>query len=328
MGRILSIILIPACLILAGCSKSTKPEPPGWERNPSLTLLTRAHFPPDDRCWECSFPVWSPNEDKIYYIESRGEWWEFFGGGHKGNIWVIDTNGENAHKITEGDYLYLTISPDGNKLATLIRNYKYSYPGGTLVLIDLNTLKQYRVTMPDTGAFVFGAEFTPQGDKIVYYAVFGYQSPTPEAYYSFNFKDSTTSLLFAEDWSKFGGFDLYGDEIATVNKIRKLDGSGEKDLMIAGVWPELSPDGERLLSVGGFGSAYRIGGNMMHLVDAKIGTLITDLDVQTYELSTVAFPYWSPDGKKIVFASKPWGGDNQRADFHLWILNEVEETNQ
>ncbi|NIM97571.1 MAG: hypothetical protein GTO24_05635 [candidate division Zixibacteria bacterium] len=44
--------------------------------------------------------------------------------------------------------------------------------------------------------------------------------------------------------------------------------------------------------------------------------------------SECSFPVWSPDGKKIVFASKPWGGDNQRADFHLWILNQVEETNQ
>jgi Tol biopolymer transport system component len=327
MRNLVWLVLITLGLLLLDCNKSTEPEPPGWERNPNLTLLTRAHFPPDDRCWECSFPVWSPDGNKIYYIESRAEWWEP-SLGHKGNIWVIDPDGENAEMIKEGDYLYLSISPDGRSLVTMIRNYKHSYPGGTLVLIDISTMEQDTIPIPDTGAFVLGAEFTPQGDKIVYYAVFGYQSPTPEAYYSFNFKDSTTSLLFEEDWSKFGGFDLYGDEITTVNKIRKLDGSGEKDLMIAGVWPEFSPDGERLLSVGGFGSAYRIGGNVMHLVDAKTGTLITDLDVQAYELSTVAFPYWSPDGKKIVFASKPWGGDNQRADFHLWILNEVEETNQ
>jgi Tol biopolymer transport system component len=284
-----------------------------------LTLLTRAHFPPDDRCWECSFPVWSPDGNKIYYIESRAEWWEP-SLGHKGNIWVIDPDGENAEMIKEGDYLYLSISPDGRRLVTMIRNYKHSYPGSILVLIDINTLEQDTIPMPDTGAFVLGAEFTPLRDKLIYYAVFGYDSPIPDGFYCFDFKDSSTTLLFQDEWTNYGGFDLSGDEMVTINKIRKLDGSGERILSRGGVWPEFSPDGKTILSVSGYG-VYLFGGNVMHMVCAEAGTLIADLDVQTHELSTTAFPFWPPDGNKIIFSSKPWGGDNQRSSFELWVLN-------
>jgi hypothetical protein len=319
MRDLLCLVLVALGLLLLDCNKSTKPEPPGWERNPDLSFLTKTHSPPDAMYWECSFPVWSPDGNKIYYIESRAEWWEP-SLGHKGNIWVIDPDGENAEMIKEGDYLYLSISPDGQRLVTMIRNYKHSYPGGTLVLIDINTLEQDTIPMPDTGAFVFGAEFTPFEDKLIYYAVFGYDSPTPEGFYCFDFKDSSTTLLFKDEWTSYGGFDLNGDEIVTINKIRKLDGSGERTLIRSGVWPEFSPDGKKILSVSGYG-VYLFGGNLMHMVCAEAGTLIEDLDVQTHELSTAAFPFWSPDGNKIIFSSKPWGGDNQRSSFELWVLN-------
>lgn len=312
------IILISFGLFLTNCSKPTKPE---FKRNPNLTFLTRAHDPiGDEGFWECSFPVFSADGNKVYYIESRLEWWEFEG--HKGDIWVIDGDGRNAKRVKEGDYVYLSISPDGKDLVSSIRNYKYSSPGGTLVLIDLNTLEEYIVPMPDTDAFVFGAEFTTDQTKLIYYAVFGYDSPTPEGFYSFDLADSSTKLLFGEDWKEYFGFDVHGDELATYSQIRKLDGTAGRALQMGGVWPEFSPDGKRLITITGIG-AYIWGGDKMHMVDASTGELIGDLNVQTYELCTSAFPYWSPDGTKIVFASKPWGGDNQRGNFELWILNNV-----
>lgn len=319
MLRWLALILVPASLILVDCAKTTRPE---FKRNPNLTFLTRAHDASGESgFWECSSPVWSPDANQVYYIESRGEWWEFLG--HRGDIWVVDSDGQNPSRLKEGDYLYLAMSPDGEKLAATVRNYRYVAPGGTLVVIDLPTLEECMVPMPDSNAFVFGAEFTSSADKLIYYAVFGYTSSTPEGFYWFDFTDSSTTLLFEEEWKNFAGFDVHQEKIVTAGKIRGTDGSLESDLEKGGAWPEFGPNGGRLLSVSGYG-AYLLGGNVMHLVHAQAGTLIAHLDVQTYELSTAAFPDWSSDGDKIVFASKPWGGDNQRGNFELWVLNQVE----
>lgn len=321
-----ALILLVMVLPFLSCGKGTDPEPPEqWPQNPNLELLTKPHDPGGERFWECVSPVWSPDGSRIYYIESRGEWSEDYY--HKGDIWVIDNDGGNAESIIRGEYVHLAISPSGDKVATVIREYTYGFPGGTLVVIDLNSVTEDTVPMPNTSAFVADVEFMPTGDQLVYYAMYGSGHSDPDdGFYLYDFADSTTTLLFNEEWTAgFGGFDISpdGEEIVTVNKIRRLDGSGERVLQVGGVWPEFSPDGEKIISVSGIGS-YLLGGPFEHLVDAVSGELISELDLQTHELSTSAFFAWSSDGGRIVFASKPWGGDNQRGDFELWILNEVE----
>ena len=67
----------------------------------------------------------------------------------------------------------------------------------------------------------------------------------------------------------------------------------------------------------------------LQILDLSTGEA-TDLNAQTYLLAnTFAFPYWSPDGSRIVFSSS---GLNEAGDdpplpiplpFELWILRNV-----
>jgi hypothetical protein len=322
MRNILLLLIVSVCIIPINCSKKSTP-PEKWERNPNLALLTKPHFPTEEEkgLWECCSPVWSPDGSKVFYIERRLAWWD--PQGNKGNIWVIESSDENAHVIKEGDYLYLSMSPGGDKLAALIRSYKYSFPGGTLALVDLNNLSEDEVIAVDTEAFVLGVRFSSDGDNLIYYAYFEDEGPKQAGFYSHDLKDSTSSFLFPESWEDYRGFDVNGDWIVTLKRMRKLDGSESRELMIYGMWPSFRPDGQVFVSETGFG-AYVNGGDEMHMIDAQADTLITYLDVRTHELSTASFPNWSPDGNRIVFASRPWYGDNFGGLLELWILNNVE----
>jgi WD40 repeat protein len=296
VGRYCLKILISSLLILPGCSKSTKPE---FHRSPDLTFLAKAHPTPEGvGFYDCSFPVWSPDGNKIYYIENSGEWCSREG--HKVNIWVVDTNGENAHEVKEGKYMFLSISPSGEKLAAISRNYDSPGIGGDVVVFGSDGSGEQTIFTSGPDSSALDVKFLPgEEEKLIYYAVFvSENSITEYRVYSYNLKDSTTILLFKEkDSGVFAGFDVHGNEIvrsfSVHTKIIILDDFKER-LDVRGVRPKFSPDGNKIITA-----------PLFSLFDANSGVLISKLDVQTHCNSIADFPSWSPDGKKIVFVTSP-----------------------
>jgi WD40 repeat protein len=240
-------------------------------------------------------PVWSPDASKIYYIENRGDL--MMKDGHKANIWVVDTSGENAHQVKEGKYVCLSISPSGEKLAAISRNYDSPGGGGDVVALGSDGSGEQTIFTSGSDSSALDVKFVPEEDKLIYYAVFE-NSITEHRVYSYDFKDETTALLFKEQpGGVFAGFDVCGNEIvrsfSSHTKVISLENFEER-LDIRGVRPKFSPKGNKIITA-----------PLFSLFDTNSGALISKLDVQTHYNSIADFPSWSPDGKKIVFVSSP-----------------------
>ncbi len=105
---------------------------------------------------DCRQPNWSPKEDKIVYQRyENGQW----------DLWVINSDGLNNHKITDGtgDKTDPSFSPDGR---FIIYSSDFESDFANIYKIPINGGSPVRLT--NYTGYEGAPSFSPKGDKIIF----------------------------------------------------------------------------------------------------------------------------------------------------------------
>jgi len=238
-------------------------------------------------------------ESKVYFVSNRS--------GHK-EIWAMDYDGANQHAVTHLNAISLSprISPDGSRIA-----FSSLAKGAWEILmysLDLNRL----VTFPRFGGTNLSPAWSSDGIKLAFSSS---RSGDPEIYTT----DSSGGNL--KRMTSFKGPDVSpawnrktGAQIAWVSGRTGLpqvytmeaDGTNVQRLTDQGyaVSPAWSPNGQFLV----VSWMRKYGPGAPGAQDIYIMDIASKQWVQlTHDGGRNDFPYWSPDGRHIIFQSSRAG---------------------
>src|SRR5580765_1172630 len=240
-------------------------------------------------------------ESKIYFVSSRG--------GHK-EIWVMVYDGANQHAVTRLGSISLSprVSPDGSRIA-----FSSMTKSGWEILMYSLELDRL-VSFPRFGGTNLSPAWAPDGTRIAFSSS---RSGDPEIYTV----DSAGANL--KRITSFKGPDVSpawnrktGAQMTWVSGRTGLpqvytmdaDGSNVQRLTDQGyaVSPAWSPNGLLLAFawVRNYGPGV-LGGSDIYLMDIASKQWVQ----LTHDGGRNDFPYWSPDGRHIVFQSNRTGNE-------------------
>ncbi len=218
-------------------------------------------------------PIWSPDGTKIAFISNR----DFAVGGMDSSrsIYIMDADGGNVKRILV----------DGiQERLPEIRSMAWS-PDGTRIAFDAGVHGTIPEAKPTTNIY----SANTNGTNTV------------------RLTNDTGVINVAPTWSPDAKQMAFSSNRDGVHKIYVMnaDGSNQHAIAERGTQPSWSPDGSKILFVGGPGDAIECGsisGNLnceqLYIVTPNGGNL-TQL---THYAASYQMPKWSPDGTKIVFA--------------------------
>lgn len=302
MRRVLLIILL-CILIEGGCFwKIFEIFDFKFERNPDLEFLagdTLSHSV------HLTNPVVSPDGKTVYYLCAPGDSISLGDLDYAfGAIYAINVENKNKKLILKGKYRFLTISPDGKKLAVQSMRGSYlQFSCESLILvINLKNLNVDTYPLPVRGNRIIDLKFSPIDTNYIYYL-------SCKNIYRLNLLDGSIELILSD---VRGGFDIFKDgEIYTNDPYFS--------------WIEINPINEDYLI-----------GHMFPVFDtAIVMRKISDNKIIRFEYSAfcpyfllffgngwLGQPYWFPDGNTVVFCySLPSDPGGEPAE--LWILRNV-----
>jgi TolB protein len=240
-------------------------------------------------------------ESQIYFVSTRG--------GHK-EIWVMDYDGQNQRQVTHQGSISLSprISPDGNRLA-----FSSMTKSGWQILmfsIELNRL----VSFPTFGGTNLSPAWSSDGAKLAFSSS---RSGSPEIYVSDaaggNLKRLTVGKMpdVSPVWNpKTNAQIAFVSGRTGLPRIYTMesDGTNQQQLIDEGyaVSPSWSPNGQFLA----FSWFRKYGPGAPGARDIYLMDLASKQWVQlTHDGGSNDFPFWSPDGRHIVFQSSRSGGE-------------------
>jgi TolB protein len=240
-------------------------------------------------------------ESKVVYVSSRS--------GHK-EIWEMDYDGANQHQLTHVDSISLSprISPDGSRVAfSSLRKSGWEIQ---MYSIDLGRL----VRFPSFGGTNLSPAWKSDGTKLAFSSS---RSGDPEIYVG----DASGASSNLQRLTSSKGVDVSpvwnpktGAQIAFVSGRTGLpqiytmeaDGTNVQRLTDQGyaVSPSWSPNGQFLA----FSWIRHYGPGAPGAQDIYIMDIASKQWVQlTHDGGRNDFPYWSPDGRHIIFQSSRAG---------------------
>jgi eukaryotic-like serine/threonine-protein kinase len=239
----------------------------------------------------------------------------------KSELWKIDLKTGQRQRVSEGDALQPTFSPNQKRIAYWSRPDRYGQrehiftipvSGGEAVAVtDGSSTDLNPVWSPD-GKYLYFSSNRGGSSNIWRVAIdenTGVTSGRPEAVTAIG---ATTSVLHLS-FSRNGQLAYSAQtEIRNLRSVsfNPTQGTVGKPVSITQgsmqLWfPDPSPDGQWL-------TAYSMGQQRHIFVMRTDGTDQRDLTPDDYRY---AWPRWSPDGQRIAFSSRRTG------DYELWIVN-------
>jgi len=291
------LAVLTGVLLVSGGGKCDDP----YRINPNLVLLLRR-----DR--HCLFnPVISPDGQTVYYLEDTTnrtliEWGLNY---LVGSLLAFNRADSSEHLLLSGAYRALAISEDGQRLALL----HWGAPRDTtcLLVLDLATGDVDSVNIPHPGIEwdVWDLGFTASGQALVFNAWLSSSSGT-HFYRKGLVGDTVLRLVQIVSW-KTRGFDVFGTD------------SIYADSVVEGIRPAVNPQNNRWAV---FASETGWFGNSWVLHDRWLDT-ISPLGRETrpYYSDIIEWPYWTPDGRDLIFTAGAGQGNQRRLE--LWLLKDA-----
>jgi hypothetical protein len=172
------LFIITIVIFLHSCN-----SPEEFERNPNLIFLA-------GDLQSYIMPVWSPDGQTIYYLEST----PCSKIGICGNLKAVNVDGSNDRYIVSESFGALAVSPDGNRLA-LTRDAT-TEEGGILVLMDTNGASEE--TLKTSLPYVLDVKFFSDGMNLIYNG-HGANDPDSNGFYSIDTNGLNETFILEAD---------------------------------------------------------------------------------------------------------------------------------
>lgn len=259
-------------------------------------------------------------------------------------FYIIDVDKKNSYGFTSNKYMqYLSVSPDGSKIACKIRYSDHDFIYG-ICCLNIDGTNCIPVTHSGGGDY---PTWTPDGFRILYY-LNAYDGPLYMISATENSTDNTEMIKFNyeddPDWFIIpsGGFSMSpggqlicvsrgGSKTGGILKIEPNIGKSGVNVLLPNTYEEplvavFSPDGTKIAFAIlerdslGYQQAILIksmdpdGTNHTPLVRVKISN---EAIIYSYHGNILVSLCWSPDGKKILISIPA----DQHDVYHLMALN-------
>jgi hypothetical protein len=279
------ILIALTGLVLLSCGACQLFFP--FRRNPNLRLL-RGERGEMGSGSSLSRPVISPDGTQVYFLS-----WRQSPNIERslGTLWRMGFNDTSAVQVLPDTFSAMAISPDGRTM--VLGNYGIG-PSSSLVTLDLGNS---------------AVETIPSEQNIDAWDVEFSRTAVGRVYYT-----DRTGLHRIDAGS--------GNDVLVDSTVRRYFDLTSSDSVIPGLRkPKVSPDGRYVACV----VSHDINFINCDIALVDLSTKDTTLlHANPYKPADMGFPYWTPDGRALVFAAAEWRGEPHGTyPAELWVLDDV-----